>query len=392
MFKNKKRAVIFVVMVLILLGLLVKQSIEELTINKFGHFVKGPEFKDGIGSSYSRHSHIQLPDGRIVIFDNYSGRVRNLKFKSKIYDPKTNTLKVIDILPDKDWEYTGITIDNKALLLITKEKNKLESVLYDITENKIVKSFGYINARPYILVGNRYIVYFSLTPKDEIRIQKLDITTNKLTHVLTINTKEFVLDDFKSCVEIDKDKIFIYGCRPYILDIKNNKFEKLESSIKRCRPVTIKLSNSDILIFGGREVSTLYYYKNTCVPVAEVLDHKTLELKHVGRMKIPRCSYMSEGAGATLMNDGRVFIAGGQTVEFGKKFRFQLDIEETLRSTEIYNPKTNTFELSANLKEKRTDAKLVTLKNGDIFVYNGSPSRGAYCLKTTEIFKIKIRR
>ena len=44
MFKNKKRAVVFVVMVLILLGLLVKQSIEELTINKFGHFVKGPKY------------------------------------------------------------------------------------------------------------------------------------------------------------------------------------------------------------------------------------------------------------------------------------------------------------------------------------------------------------
>ncbi len=393
MFKNKKRAVIFVVMVLILLGLLVKQSIEELTINKFGHFVKGPKFNDkkGIFNSYMTNTAL-LSNGKVVIFGSYSDGTKSIRHKSEIYDPKTNTLEVIDILPDKDWQYTGITLGNQVLLSVGSKKSNPD-ILYDIEKNKITKNFGPVIGTPFAVINNRFIInyytkYCTKNHGSTYQISKFDIITEKSEDIIKVQGSLLPQDPAAYAV-FDKDRIFFYSGYPYILNIKNKTLEQLKTGIIRRNPVLVKLNNSDILILGGRSESRSDFHLN-CNTTAEIFDSKTLKFKPAGQMTMPRCSLFSSGFSATLMNDGRVLIAGGHS--YKNNYIFSFSGPKILKGTEIYDPKTNTFTKSANLKIARVKPHMILLKNGDIFVHNGSNWLDGFYNKTTEIFKIKIRR
>ena len=398
MFKNKKRAVIFVVIVLILLGLLVKQSIEELTINKFGHFVKGPEFKSQKGIFYHfRTNTAILPDGRIVIFGNYSGGVNNLKYKTEIYDPKTNTLEVIDILPDKDWQYAGVNIGYNILIYTfkypTKNTSEHELCLYDIQKRKVVKEYGKIPLYPWAVLQNRYIVICNTRYSQEDKIY-----SNPVTAILILDTKtgemrkltEFYKQNSPDWVEpLDDKRVFVYYrfFSSYVVNIKTGDVKNVGNSLySRVYPVLVKLNNSDILILGGRSGSRSDFHLN-CNTTAEIFDSKTLKFKPAGQMTMPRCSLFSSGFSATLMNDGRVLIAGGHN--YRNNYIFSFSGPKILKSTEIYDPKTNTFTKSANLKIARVKPHMILLKNGDIFVHNGYALPAENCYrKTTEIFKV----
>ena len=393
MFKNKKRAVIFVVMVLILLGLLVKQSIDELTINKFGHFVKGPKFIDekGIFNTHMTNTAL-LSNGKVVIFGGYSDGSRSLKRKSEIYDPKTNTLEVIDILPDKKWLYSGITLGNQVLLDVGNKKYNSD-VLYDIEKNKITKDFGSAICAPFTIIDDRFIIYHTKeyntkSHSSTYQISKFDVITEKSEDIIKVKGSLLPQDPAAYAV-LDKDRIFFYSDYPYILNIKNKTLEQLKAGIKRRNPVLVKLDNSDILILGGRSESSSDFHLN-CNINAEIFDGKTLEFKPAGQMTMPRCSLFSSGFSAALMDDGRVLIAGGHN--YRNNYIFSFSGPKILKSTEIYDPKTNTFTQSANLKIARVKPHMILLKNGDIFVHNGSNWLGGFYKKTTEIFKVNKRR
>ncbi|HIS75108.1 TPA: hypothetical protein IAA86_08845, partial [Candidatus Galligastranaerophilus intestinavium] len=88
---------------------------------------------------------------------------------------------------------------------------------------------------------------------------------------------------------------------------------------------------------------------------------------------------------------GRVLIAGGHS--YKNNYIFSFSGPKILKSTEIYDPKTNTFTQSANLKIARVKPHMILLKNGDIFVHNGYALPAENCYrKTTEIFKVNKRR
>ncbi len=393
LFKNKKKTVIFAVMVLILLGLIVKQSIEELTINKFGHFVEGPRFNDkkGIFNSYMTNTAL-LSNGKVVVFGSYSDGTKSIRYKSEIYDPETNTLKVIDILPDKDWQYTGVTLGNQVLLSVGSKKSNPD-VLYDIEKNKITKDFRAVIGTPFAVINNRFIInyytkYCTKNYNCTYQISKFDIITEKSEDIIKIQGS-FLPQDPAAYAVLDKDRIFFYSGYPYILNIKNKTLEQLKTGIKRRDPVLVKLNNSDILILGGRNKSSSDFHLN-CDITAEIFNSKTLKFRPVGQMTMPRCSLFSSGFSATLMNDGRVLIAGGQC--YRDNYIFSFSGPKILKSTEIYDPTTNTFTKSANLKRARTKPHMILLKNGDIFVHNGSNWLGGFYEKTTEIFKVNKRR
>ena len=381
-------------MVLILLGLIVKQSIDELTINKFGHFVKGPKFIDekGIFNTHMTNTAL-LSNGKVVIFGGYSDGSRSLKRKSEIYDPKTNTLEAIDILPDKKWLYSGVTLGNQVLLSVGSKKSNPD-ILYDIEKNKITKNFGPVIGTPFAIIDDRFIIYHTKeyntkSHSSTYQISKFDVITEKSEDIIKVKGSLLPQDPAAYAV-LDKDRIFFYSDYPYILNIKNKTLEQLKAGIKRRNPVLVKLNNSDILILGGRSESGSDFHLN-CNINAEIFDGKTLEFKPAGQMTMPRCSLFSSGFSAALMNDGRVLIAGGHN--YRNNYIFSFSGPKILKSTEIYDPKTNTFTKSANLKIARVKPHMILLKNGGIFVHNGYALPAEDCYrKTTEIFKVNKRR
>lgn len=83
-------------------------------------------------------------------------------------------------------------------------------------------------------------------------------------------------------------------------------------------------------------------------------------------MHVGRTSYS-----ATLLNDGRVLVVGG------------LGDEGVLRSTEIYDPESDTWTVAADTIHPRRDSVLVTLSDGRVVVAGGVDS---VTVSTSEIF------
>ena len=79
---------------------------------------------------------------------------------------------------------------------------------------------------------------------------------------------------------------------------------------------------------------------------------------YVGRMLVPRIGHT-----ATLLKDGRVFIAGGET-----NVKDWID-EEHLKSTEIFDPRTGKSVAGPDMQKLRSEHCAFLLKDGRVLLY-----------------------
>jgi Kelch motif protein/galactose oxidase-like protein len=107
-----------------------------------------------------------------------------------------------------------------------------------------------------------------------------------------------------------------------------------------------------VLIAGGEESN------NETLASAEIFHLKTLSFQPTGSLHHARISHT-----ATLLNDGRVLIAGGYSdgVEAG---------------AELYDPKSGTFTTTGSLRVARCKHTAGILPDGRVLIAGGSDSRG----------------
>ena len=72
------------------------------------------------------------------------------------------------------------------------------------------------------------------------------------------------------------------------------------------------------------------------------------------------------GAQVTALADGRILVAGG-TVGPPR----DMAKAEIVRSSEIYDPRSNTWSAGPELREIRTDGQAITLDDGSVLVLGG---------------------
>ena len=135
----------------------------------------------------------------------------------------------------------------------------------------------------------------------------------------------------------------------------------------RAGPTATALREGTVLITGGeRDPSTMATTNS-----AEVYDEQTGKFTRVGAMHTGRSMHT-----ATLLQDGRVLVAGGGTAR-----------EQVTESAEIYDPKTRSFSMAARMSVPRYKHTAVLLDDGTVLIAGGSDARdwkSAY--NTTEIY------
>jgi N-acetylneuraminic acid mutarotase len=149
---------------------------------------------------------------------------------------------------------------------------------------------------------------------------------------------------------------------------ETNTFEKLsaEMTVERDGPAAALLPNGKVLIVGGlKQIGTLR--------TAELYDPgKQTFAKVSGEMMAERY----EPAAATLPN-GKVLVAGGYN-----------PAEKYVKSAELFNPETNTFEKlegpTHEMTENRDEVGFTALANGKVLIVGGY--NGTKDLKTAELF------
>ena len=130
------------------------------------------------------------------------------------------------------------------------------------------------------------------------------------------------------------------------------------------------LGNGKVLIAGGNEFTgypTYLYATST----AELYDPATGKFSNTALMTVPRTLHT-----ATMLKDGRVFIAGG-ALNSG----FPRD---ALGTSEIYDPSAGTFSSGPNLATPRVGHTATILQSGKVLITGGENSQGA--LSSAEIY------
>lgn len=124
------------------------------------------------------------------------------------------------------------------------------------------------------------------------------------------------------------------------------------------------LPNGDVLLAGGSADSPL----TTPIPVptasAVLLKNGTGALQPTGSMSAARCGHT-----ATVLQDGRVLIAGGQTVSESRIL--------TSATAELYDPISGTFSPAGNMTVGRRSDTAIPLLNGRVLIM-GSGSAEVY--------------
>jgi hypothetical protein len=117
-------------------------------------------------------------------------------------------------------------------------------------------------------------------------------------------------------------------------------------------PSATLLPDGDMVIAGGEESD------NESLASAEIFHVKTLSFQRIASMHHARPSHT-----ATLLNDGRVRIAGGYAGSVSA-------------SAELYDPKTGTFTETGSFRSARCKHTAGLLPDGRVLIAGGSNSRG----------------
>jgi WD40 repeat protein len=128
------------------------------------------------------------------------------------------------------------------------------------------------------------------------------------------------------------------------------------------------LPNGKVLIAGG--FKKVRVYDQAYFDSAELYDPRTMTFAPTGSLKVARC-----GHSATLLQDGKVLIAGGGG-------------DQPVSSAEIYDPQTGTFALVGSMSVPRQGHAATVLKNGNVLITGGTADAG----HSAEIFNVKTRR
>lgn len=138
-----------------------------------------------------------------------------------------------------------------------------------------------------------------------------------------------------------------------IYDFKKGTFTKTSAMImNRYYHTATLLSNGKVLLIGG------YSHDIRGILTPELYDYRTNEFTLASSMNVDRFFTT-----ATLLHDGKVLVTGGERVEN--------NIMHGEASTEIYNPESNTFSVTASVSHPWNGRTATLLPSGKVVITGG---------------------
>ncbi len=130
-----------------------------------------------------------------------------------------------------------------------------------------------------------------------------------------------------------------------------------EMTIPRSFHTTTLLANGKVLATGGRIHTGPDYFDLKAIADADLYDPATGKWSATGTMTISRTDHS-----ASLLPNGQVLVAGGETVDFNGV---------TVASAELYNPLTGNWTATGSMLLSRERHTAHVLQNGQVLVAGG---------------------
>jgi hypothetical protein len=215
---------------------------------------------------------------------------------------------------------------------------------------------------------------------------KVEIYDPKTKRFLSIGKLHKTRDEY-TATKLNNGKVLIAGGRygnnseksTELYNPKANRFEiGPNMHFSRMYHTATLLEDGRVLISGGEELDLTRKKLPLSwnIEQSEIYDPRINKFVIAAKMNIQRFKHS-----CVLLTDGKVLITGG--VGTGPKFLL-------LSSAEIYNPKTNEFNLAGNMNLARVNPNIYLLKNGKVLISGGN--RNGSSLREIEIYDPKMRK
>ncbi len=140
-------------------------------------------------------------------------------------------------------------------------------------------------------------------------------------------------------------------------------------AVPRAYHTATLLPNGKVLVVGGRGLVALsapWQPAGRAIASAELYDPKTGRWSSAGTLSAPRYAHT-----ATLLANGKVLIVGGNQTMPNASLPAGAD---TVSSTELYDPQTNRWSLAASMQTARSSHSATLLEDGRVLVAGGIAS------------------
>lgn len=277
---------------------------------------KGEIFFSGGNMNVARASHSAtlLPNGKVLIAGGYNGEYLD---SAEIYDPQTGDFSLVGKMTMPRSEHIAVLLANGKVLLaggVGKGWTFLaDAEVFDPATNSFTKTGKMTTAREShtatLLKDGTVLI------AGGHKGRRADIEIYKSTEIYSPQTEKFTA--------------------------------AADLTVKRHKHDAVLLEDGRVLIVGGTdERDSGGAYRDV-----EIYNPKTKNFSKVGKMKFAR--YKLQGT-SVLLATGKVFIAGGAN------------------QAEIFNPKTNSFEIiEGNYESARLFSTATLLPNGQILIVGG---------------------
>lgn len=269
---------------------------------------------NNLSAARASHTATLLPNGKVLIAGGFNGEYLD---SAEIYDPKTGKFTSAGKMTMPRSEHNAVLLNNGKVLIMggvgTGWTFLAAAEIYDPATNSFTKT------------GN--------------------MTTARESHTATLLKDGNVL--ITGGHKGRRTAIEIYNSAE-IYEPQKGAFSPVSNlTVKRHKHGAVLLDTGRVLIIGGSdERDSKGAYTNV-----EVYDPKTKEFTKFGEMKLAR--YKLQGT-TVLLKNGKILIAGGSN------------------QAEIYDPATNSFELSeGKFESSRLFSTATLLPNGQVLILGG---------------------
>jgi hypothetical protein len=153
----------------------------------------------------------------------------------------------------------------------------------------------------------------------------------------------------------------------YYTNARGQRVTELQMTTPRADAAAVALRTGRVLICGGTATGAV----GGVLSSAEIYDPASRTFTPTGSMTVAR-----EGETATLLNDGRVLVAGGAE---------NIGFRAELASAELYDPTAGTFTATGSMHTAREGHTATLLRDGRVLVSGGSDN-GVHTLSSAEIY------
>ena len=397
MFKNKIKAVVFVVIVIFF----IYQTVNWVITHRMGYFVRGENFKYRHPPSITNL--VKMDDGNVLVVGNNTEHEGY--FPGELYNVKTNA--ITDVAFPRQIYYRGIGIileNNRILLPFAYDPSKPEyknktaypydcMAIVDLNNAKVEKLLKkkIANEEQYITKAIHHIPLFDkykviLFDLNKDRMEVYD-TKNECSRI--INLPPEMRRNLIRAIPVEENRILIFCSRGADKSTETDIVWEYNDTTKAIKKVG-KRKKGDIIAIAKinpEEIAILNYRgiskdKTRIINEIEIYNIKHNTSKTIASLTtnfnydLPGREYNGARYG-----DNHFVVAGGRC-EMGKVLGYKDG--QTMRKSEIVDLKTYKTYVGPKTAHYIAGHQMITLDNGDVFI---SLSRSAGVSTEIQILK-----